>query len=83
MSAEERWAARMEWESERGEIEIKSHWVVSFDWRETCDVLGCEQIALYGREVGLVVQRTGTKFSFCHDHNSHDFALDFYRRIGR
>jgi hypothetical protein len=82
VSAEDRWANQREWETERGEIEIK--------WRSKdmgpspavlCDYPKCEKNSRRTYCVGRVTSHGGPCFDVCVEHDSDECAYHLYQKL--
>jgi len=81
MSAEERWADRMEWaeEKRRGfDVEIKIDHDVTGKGLD-CDVPKCKAPAVHSYDIGQVSHSWSTPICLCADHNDTETAFEIYR----
>lgn len=83
MSAEERWADRLEREEERRrgfdrELKLKSD-ITGQD--EICDRGMCKNYAVTRYNIGEVSQKGGVDVDLCEDHDSEDIAFEEYDQV--
>lgn len=81
MSAEERWADRMEWAEERRrgfDTEIKIVHDVAGHGLE-CESDKCKALAVKNYNIGPVADRYFTSICLCADHDDEETAFEIYR----
>lgn len=83
MSAEERWADRLERDEERRrgfDVEIKLQSDIKGQ-EEVCHRGICKNYAVTRYEVGEVGQKGGVNIDLCSDHDSEEVAYEEYSEL--